>query len=415
MRLRFGDVTAGPIADFVQAIPQLESLHYSAGRKPGDVVSRLCPSLLGFSQLKVLNLSMSYLDSEVLQAASQIISLERCQLGWMMHADAYAGIGTVTFPTLKEMSLTGWTKPMRSVLCHTKIRMVESLSIHLIGPLDEHRQTQFGGLEDLPKLTTLNVEGHIFNWNDMEPLFALRGLKELKLDPSHSLVDREQWSTSAVRLVAESFPHLEVLVLGDGDTEFLPTLTLPDLDCFSLHSSRLRILSVSVDARAAHIFTGSVSSHPALEEVNLQVSEADTHESEIAELISRLWPNLRNGKTLWENKNDWPTPRWKRIWSKVESAAMNVMEWAAQMYIHLVEGSDNVEFPPESISAWSGRRCLTEHGVLGVNVLDIPVEYQRKLPSEESQRAQIQDLSANGCLRRQTWATFAKKRLTRAL
>ncbi|KAG8956934.1 hypothetical protein FRC00_004706, partial [Tulasnella sp. 408] len=305
----------------------LEALCWRIEEMSVWAISHLSAVLPSFPELRSVEFSVNDLAPALVQAVARVQKLERVQLAFLNDRKSNPILEQVSFPSLKEMTCMGLKSAVRPLLVANKVPVLEALSLQLYGWWEDEEVGLFEGLRDLallPFLTTLRVETPMGSWDEMKPLLSLKGIKELNLDLTVSAGLEGLWPLSAVRLVAESFPCLEVLVLGrEGSRLDDPTLKLPALDCLAQHCPRLRFLAVTLDARQLHAFNGSVIPHPSVQEVNLLWSEADTHEVEIAEVISQLWPNLRSGTTMWENSIEvWPAPRWARIWSKVESASM---------------------------------------------------------------------------------------------
>ncbi|KAG8975859.1 hypothetical protein FRB90_009400 [Tulasnella sp. 427] len=289
---------------------------------PEHIASRLGPALSSMSRLQsVLLWIETGLPIEVVQALSQVQTLESVLLG-VIHDEAQppSSNQSLTYFSAKNLRYVAQRKALSWLLPLTMSSNVEALSI-LFSPSDAN----FDGLGspvDYPNLTTLKVS-FILQWSELTPLLAFRGLKELSITPAFDW--EEHWSTSETRLLVESFPLLEVLVLGDGPNSFDVLLTLPDLDCFARHCPRLWYLGASIDARAIHTFTGTVTPHPAIREVDLQESEAAEHEAEfeVAGLIKRLWPNLQKGSRMYHDtlpgEEPWGQESIKAFWDNVWS------------------------------------------------------------------------------------------------
>ncbi|KAG9047197.1 hypothetical protein FS837_002840, partial [Tulasnella sp. UAMH 9824] len=313
------------------SLEHLEALCWRTEGMSMAAISRLCAVLPSFPELRSVEFSVNDLAPALVQAVAQVQKLERVQLAFLNDRDSNSILKQVAFPSLKEMTCMGLKSAVRPFLLANKLPVLEALSLRLYGWWEDDEGGLFEGFGDpalLPFLTMLRVETPMASLDEMKPLLSLRAIKELNLDLTVNMGQQGLWPPSAVQLVAESFPCLEILVLGGPGSRLEdPTANLPGLDCLAQYCPQLRFLAVTVDARHLHAFKGSVVPHPSVQEVNLLWSEADTHEVEITEVISQLWPNLRSGTTMWENSiTVWPAPRWARIWSKVESASMGGSE-----------------------------------------------------------------------------------------
>lgn len=309
------DETMLQLTDCLQSAPHLEEYRWEATETSRAGISRLFAVLPCFPKLRSIDLVVNGLTTELVQPAAQIRKLESARFAFLTNPEGSLASEGVLFPSLKEMICIGFKSAVHTLLLSIRTPVLETLSLDLYSWWGEDDTDTFAGLgnpTNFPFLTTLNVGGLITSWNELTPLLSFKGIKELNMDPTFTTDEEGPWSPSTVRLVAESFPHLEVIILGDRRTPLTNmVLTLPALDCFSQYCPRLQYLAVSVDARRLHTLTTDITPHPAVQEVNLLRSEADTHEVEIAEVISRLWPNLRKGSTIWEHSgNEWPAPRW---------------------------------------------------------------------------------------------------------
>ncbi|KAG8983070.1 hypothetical protein FRB90_006320 [Tulasnella sp. 427] len=317
------DETPAAIIESLKLTPLIESFRFS-GSMPSHIAPLLGPALSSMSQLRSIRLYISPgLPLEVVQAISQIPTLESVLIGVIQDPKQTPSLGPITYPSLKELRYVSRRDALRWIL-PTANPTIEAITAVLSGqsdinPFDALRPAKY------PNLTTVNARG-ILNWDEITPLLAFKGLKELSITPYFLAGDRGHWSTSEARLLAESFPLLEMLVLKDGLHCFNILLTLPDLDCFAQHCPRLWYLGVSVDARAAHTFKGTVTQHFAIREVCLQESEVDGHEAAVADMIKRMWPNLQKGTRMYCELGEEPLGQvrseahWDKIWSLLDFA-----------------------------------------------------------------------------------------------
>lgn len=272
------------------SLEHLEALCWRTEEMSVAAISHLSAVLPSFPELRSVEFSVNDLAPALVQAVAQVQKLERVQIAFLNDRESNSILKQVAFPSLKEMTCIGLKSAVRPLLLANKVPVLEALCLRLYGWWEDDEAGLFEGLGDpalLPFLTTLRVETPMASWEEMKPLLSLKGIKELNLDLTVNAGQEGLWSPSAVRLVAESFPSLEVLVLGSAESELEDSaLKLPALDCFSQYCPQLRFLAVTVDARHLHTFKGSVVPHPSVQEVSLLWSEADTHEIEIAEVIS---------------------------------------------------------------------------------------------------------------------------------
>ncbi|KAG9014669.1 hypothetical protein FRB90_005252 [Tulasnella sp. 427] len=323
------DETLARVTESLKTIPLLESFTFH-GYTEERSISRLVFALSSMSRLRYLDIwTFTDLPREVVQVVSQIQTLETVRLGITRDSTVPINTRSMTYPSARELQYISERSSLLWLLLSVASPLVETLSLAIYGDSVDSPFDGLGNPQDFPHLKTLSVEGDVWGWEEMTPLLAFQGLKELRICPTFIPMKEDHWSLSQIQMVARSFPILEVLVLDDRPLNFEPILlTLPDLECFARHCPHLWYLSVTVDAREAQTYKGTVTPHLALREVHLQLSKAEGHEAEVASLISRLWPNLRIGERRYlENASgseleaqDAAKACWDRIWSLVDFA-----------------------------------------------------------------------------------------------
>ncbi|KAG8951037.1 hypothetical protein FRC04_006898 [Tulasnella sp. 424] len=299
----------------LHAILHLKDLRWS-GRRISDATQRsLCLFLSSASHIGSVSLTAHNLPYTVLSSASHIPTLTTASFSNLQDIESVPPAHAV-FASLTNLECTGTNAGLdvsiRTIKAPRLIRLCVSMSDQ--GGYGANPFETLKDSERFPALVDLRVKN--FHRGHLEAIFSLKSLRILHIQPAVDLQRTRYWPVRIIRMFAESFPKLEDLVLGDGYHD--GDVSLPDLDCFAKSCPRLRQLSMSVDAREMHTFSGNLTPHPTLEVVNLRRSEADGHEIEIAEVIRRLWPRLQRCSTIWGDPGDWQTPKWARIWSDVQ-------------------------------------------------------------------------------------------------
>ncbi|KIO16349.1 hypothetical protein M407DRAFT_33996 [Tulasnella calospora MUT 4182] len=311
-----------PVFSRLQAISSLENLHWSGRAISSAAELPLCDFLSNASHLRSLSLDTHNIPQTALLSASQISTLTTASLCKFQDAENSTPCHAL-FESLTDLDCEGTHAGLVVALHTIKSPKLRHLCIRIT---DQRRQGPnpfdiFKESERFPALIDLRLEDIPPSWAHFEAIFSLKGLKTLRIKPRITGSDwpRRRWPIQIIRLLAKSFPQLQVLVLGAGyhitDDH---TVSLPDLECFAQFCPNLRQLVVAVDARGMESFSGYLTPHTTLEEVDLGESEADGYEIEIAKVIRQLWPCLQSGINTWEDINAWLVPRWERIWKDVE-------------------------------------------------------------------------------------------------
>ncbi|KAG8951038.1 hypothetical protein FRC04_006899 [Tulasnella sp. 424] len=304
------------VFDRLQAIPHLENLHWS-GRAISDEAQRsLCLFLSSAPHLGSICLVANNLPYTVLLSASHIPTLTTASLSNLQDIRSVPPAHAV-FASLTDLEYAGTNAGLHGSIRTIKAPRLIRLCVSMSNP-SGYGPNPFETLKDserFPALVDLRVKN--FHRGHLEAIFSLRSLRILHIEPAVDLQRTRYWPVRIIRLFARSFPKLEDLVLGDGYPD--GDVSLPDLAYFATFCPQLRQLSMSVDAREMHTFSGNLTPHPTLEMVNLGQSEADGHEIEIAEAIHRLWPRLQECYTIWEDPRYLQTTRWARIRKDVKT------------------------------------------------------------------------------------------------
>lgn len=315
------DGMAIPFFNHLQGIAHLGKLSWSGGKISEAAEISLSLFLSSNSSLHSVHLDVHNMPHTALLSASHIPTLATVSFSKFQDTE-YVTSSPALFASLTDLQCGGTAAGLETAIRIVKAPKLTRLCISMS---DQERQgpNPFDILKDserFPALTDLRLKDLQPSWAHLQAISSLKALRTLHIEPAVKRLnwDPPYWPVKIIRLLATSFPQLEMLVLGRGHYPTdNTTVSLPDLECFAQLCPNLRHLEVSVDATGMERLSRSLVPHPSLEVVNLGDSEADSYEIEIASIIFRLWPCLRRGCTSSEDMGGWSAYRWEKIWEHV--------------------------------------------------------------------------------------------------
>ncbi|KAG9047196.1 hypothetical protein FS837_002839 [Tulasnella sp. UAMH 9824] len=315
------DHMALPFFDCLQRMDHLERLCWSGGTISNVAETSVCRFLSSNSSLVSVHLDASNVPHAALFSASHIPTLAVASLSKFQDAE-YDTFPQALFVSMTDLECGGTAAGLETALRILKAPKLNRLCISM-SDQEKEGKNPFDILNDLerfPSLTDLRLQDFQPSLAHLQAILSLKGLKTLHIKPPVPKFNwtYRHWPAQLIRLLAESFPQLEVLVLGSGYslTDDI-AVSLPDLECFAQFCPNLTHLAMSVDATGIATFSRPLIPHPTLEVVDLGGSEEDGYAKEIAGIIFRLWPYLRKGLMTREAMGGSSAYQWERIWKEV--------------------------------------------------------------------------------------------------